>query len=84
MPNALKVLLPKAKYENGYVTVTYSSGVLYTFPVVGNKRLEVGTEAQLSNIEVSRTGLHWPDLDEDLSFAGLARGDYGQRIRMAC
>lgn len=23
-------------------------------------------------------GLHWPDLDEDLSFKGLLAGDYGQ------
>lgn len=25
--------------------------------------------------------LRWPDLDEDLSFAGLLRGDYGQYVR---
>ena len=26
-------------------------------------------------------GIHWPDLDEDLSFRGLLQGDYGQRGR---
>ncbi len=37
-----------------------------------------GTTQELNNIEVSPYGLHWPDLDEDLSFSGLFRGDYGQ------
>jgi hypothetical protein len=27
---------------------------------------------------VSPYGLHWPDLDEDLSSRGLLEGDYGQ------
>jgi hypothetical protein len=30
-------------------------------------------------VEISPFGLHWPELDEDLSFAGLKRGDFGQR-----
>ena len=36
-------------------------------------RLRRGTEAQLKNIEVSPSGygLHWPDIDEDLSIDGL-------------
>ncbi len=25
-------------------------------------------------------GLHWPTLDEDLSFQGLLKGDYGQYV----
>ncbi len=48
------------------------------FPVAGNRRLAGGSPEQLSHVEVSPFGIHWPDLDEDLSFAGLARGDYGQ------
>jgi hypothetical protein len=38
-----------------------------------------GNAAQLNNVEISPFGLHWPELDEDLSFAGLKRGDFGQR-----
>ena len=34
-------------------------------------------------MEVSPFGIHWPDLDEDLSFAGLSRGDYGQYVDSA-
>jgi hypothetical protein len=32
----------------------------------------------LANIELSPFGLHWPDLDEDLSIRGILAGDYGQ------
>jgi hypothetical protein len=37
-----------------------------------------GSHQQLNHIEISPFGLHWPDLDEDLSFRGLHGGDYGQ------
>jgi hypothetical protein len=32
----------------------------------------------LNHIEISPFGLHWPELDEDLSFRDLLEGDYGQ------
>jgi len=32
----------------------------------------------LNNIELSPFGVHWPDLDEDLSFHGIAEGNFGQ------
>lgn len=54
-------------------------GQLLHFCIDGNPYLEVGTPVQLNNIELSPDGLHWPDLDEDLSIAGILAGDYGQR-----
>ena len=71
----------KATYENGFVVILMESGVEIKFPVKDNKRLAKGTDKQLNNIEISPYGLHWPDLDEDLSFRGLLRGDYGQNIK---
>ena len=66
-------------YQEGYIFVTMESGVEIRFPVGDNPRLSRGTAQQLNNIEVSPFGLHWPELDEDLSFRGLLEGDYGQR-----
>ncbi|MXX74366.1 MAG: DUF2442 domain-containing protein [Holophagales bacterium] len=43
-----------------------------------NPRLEGGTEAELERIELSPFGLHWPELDEDLSMRGILAGDFGQ------
>lgn len=67
-----------ARYDAGYVIVAMESGVEIRFPVARNRRLARGTPDQLNNVEISPYGLHWPDLDEDLSFRGLAMGDYGQ------
>jgi len=50
-----------------------------SFPVRGNPRLEGQSAAQLDHIEVSPFGLHWPELDEDLSIKGILAGNYGQR-----
>jgi hypothetical protein len=67
-----------ANYQNGRIVVSMQSGVEIRFPVAGNPRLAKGTPQQLNHIEISPFGLHWPDLDEDLSFRGLIEGDYGQ------
>ncbi len=67
-----------AAYEDGHIVIRMESGVEIRFPVENNERLARGTDKQLNNIEISPYGLHWPDLDEDLSFRGLLEGDYGQ------
>ena len=67
-----------AIYKNGHIIVHMESGVEIKFPVRNNKRLARATVQQLNNIEISSYGIHWPDLDEDLSFKGLLEGDYGQ------
>ncbi len=70
--------LKAARFESGFIVVEMLSGVEIRFPVAENRRLRGGTPEQLNRIEVSPFGLHWPDLDEDLSLRGLAEGDYGQ------
>ncbi|NBP25044.1 MAG: DUF2442 domain-containing protein, partial [Proteobacteria bacterium] len=51
------------------------------FPVALNPRLAQGTPQQLGHIEISPFGLHWPELDEDLSIRGILAGDYGQGLK---
>ena len=70
----------RAAYEKGCIVVRMRSGVEIRFPVSANKRLADATARTLNNIEISPFGLHWPDLDEDLSFRGLLAGDYGQHV----
>ena len=72
--------LPSVSLSDGFASVFFSDGASFRFPVAGNPRLAAGSPSLLSHVEVSPFGLHWPDLDEDLSFAGLARGDYGQHV----
>jgi hypothetical protein len=68
----------QASFCDGYIHVSMETGVEIKFPVDKNPRLRSGSPAQLNHNEISHFGLHWPDLDEDLSFEGLARGDFGQ------
>jgi hypothetical protein len=77
----MSVLIDNARsavYRDGQVILAFASGKEIRFPVSDNPRLANGTDAQLNRIEISPLGIHWPDLDEDLSFEGLLKGDYGQ------
>lgn len=71
-----------AVYRDNMILLMMDSGAEVRFPVHANPRLARGTPAQLRNIEISPFGLHWPDLDEDLSFRGILAGDYGQHQRV--
>ena len=67
--------------RDGQIIITLASGNEIRFPVAANPRLAKGTEAQLNRVEISPYGIHWPDLDEDLSFEGFLKGDHGQGAR---
>jgi hypothetical protein len=49
------------------------------FPAAKSRRLRNATPAQLAHVELicNGTGLHWPDLDEDLSVLGIIEGRFG-------
>lgn len=76
--NTLVDKATKVDYCAPNLVVEMASGVVLSFPIKHNPRLAKGSPAQLRNVEVSHYGLHWPELDEDLSFEGLLRGDFGQ------
>ena len=49
------------------------------FPAAKNKRLAKANPEQLANVELicNGTGLHWEELDEDLSVIGILEGRLG-------
>lgn len=49
------------------------------FPAKKNKRLHKAAAPQLANVEIicDGTGIHWPDLDEDLTVQGIIEGRTG-------
>jgi Protein of unknown function (DUF2442) len=78
--NAVSTLADNAEsatFVRGEIVVRMKSGREFRFIASRNPRLSKGTPAQLANIELSPYGLHWPDLDEDLSYRGLLVGDFG-------
>jgi hypothetical protein len=73
-----------AAFIDGHIVVRMEGGIEMRFPVSRNPRLAKATADQLNNIEISPFGLHWPDLDEDLSFRGIAEGNFGQYQKEEC
>jgi hypothetical protein len=76
--NTLADLARSAEHMDGEIIIRMDSGTELRFPVAENPRLARGTPRQLNHIELSPFGLHWPDLNEDLSFQGLLEGNHGQ------
>lgn len=70
----------KAWVENRMICMLMSDNKEIRFPVAANKKLQDATDKQKNNIEIicGGTGLHWPDLDEDLSVTGIIEGRFGQ------
>lgn len=62
--------------EDERLVVELMDGRAIAAPLVWYPRLANATEAQRNHWELSGAGLgiHWPDIDEDLSTEGLLRG----------
>ena len=60
------------------MVVSLVDGRKIIVPLVWFPRLKGATEKQLENFEIlgNGEGIHWPDMDEDLSVAGLLRGNH--------
>ncbi len=56
--------------------VTFTDGRILSVPLAWFPTLRAATPAQRMRYEIGGGGisLHWPDLDEDLSIAGLMAG----------
>lgn len=76
----LNQIATKAWFENDHICFKLSDEKEIRFPIFLNSRFKDATPQQLNNIELicGGTGLHWPDLDEDLSVIGIMEGRYGK------
>jgi hypothetical protein len=75
----LQFIAKKAWYENGMICISLEDGREIRFPAYLSERLKQAPVASLGNIEVicNGTGLHWPDLGEDLSVQRIMEGRFG-------
>jgi len=66
------------------VVVDMANGASFSFPPALAQGLADARPAELAVIEISPmgTGLHWPQLDADLSVEGLLTGVFGSRAWM--
>ena len=63
-------------FNNESISVNLMDGRTITVPLAWYPRLLNATPAQLENWEIcgSGYGIHWEDIDEDLSTEGMLRG----------
>lgn len=66
-PNAVR-------FDDDTLWVSLSDGRTIAAPLAWFPRLLAATPKQRGNVELSRSGLHWDALDEDISVAGLLAG----------
>jgi hypothetical protein len=61
------------------LVVTLADGRKIVTPPDWYPRLARATAAQRENFEIMPMGIHWPEIDEDLSIAGMLRGQRATR-----
>ena len=73
---AIDARVAAARIEADQLVVDLLDGRTIAAPLAWFPRLEGATDEQRANIEIAGGGhgLHWPDVDEDLSVEGLLRG----------
>jgi hypothetical protein len=68
-------------FDDQRMTVELSDGRLLGVPLAWFPRLSRATKEQREKYEFSPGGLHWDELDEDISIAGLLEGRADQTRR---
>lgn len=56
-------------------------GVTYRQSLVWYPRLERATDEERSRYEISTIGIHWPELDEDVSFESFLYDDADPSVK---
>jgi len=74
----LHPLAHSIKCTDTTIIVELIDGRTISAPLVWFPKLSQASKKQLENWELlgDGEGIHWPDLDEDLSIAGLLRGTH--------
>lgn len=79
--------LEAVRFEDDTFLVSLLDGRTITAPLAWFPRLLAASPEQRAQVELSKNGLHWDALDEDISVAGLlagrpdlSRGDLHQSV----
>lgn len=71
-------LAHNVEFTDDDLIVSLVDGRKVIIPLVWFPRLAKATKSQLENFRIpgDGEGIHWPDIDEDLSVAGLLQGNH--------
>jgi hypothetical protein len=62
------------RFDDSSMWVDLADGRILAVPLAWFPRLVHATPEQRAAVEISRSGLHWEALNEDISIAGLLAG----------
>ena len=76
----LATIAVEARVDGAEIVVRLADGREISFPIALNRKLREAEPAKRAKLEIicGGTGLHWPDLDEDLSVLGILEGRLGR------
>ncbi len=63
-----------AECDGRHLSVTLANGRVLQTPLWWYPRLLAATAEQRSQLELSPLGIHWPEIDEDISVASMRPG----------
>jgi hypothetical protein len=65
----------KAFCDEATLNVVLADGRHISTPIWWYPRLAKASQAARNNIELMQMGMHWPEIDEDISVASMLRGE---------
>lgn len=77
----MSISASSVRFDEHTMWVELTDGRTVGVPLAWFPRLLKASPAQRDKVEISRIGLHWDEIDEDISVAGLlaGRGDITHR-----
>ncbi len=79
-----EILIENVEVTDDTITTYLTDGRTISVPLVWSWRLAEATPEQQANFEIigNGEGIHWPDIDEDLSAEGMLYGTPAPRPRL--
>ena len=74
LPEGTDVRATAVRFDEDAMWVDLDDGRTLGIPLAWFPRLLHGTPEQRAAVRISPSGLHWEELDEDISIAGLLAG----------
>jgi hypothetical protein len=77
---SISVSATSVRFDENQMWVELDDGRTLGIPLAWFPRLLHGAPALREQVSISRSGLHWEELDEDISIAGLLAGRGDQTV----
>jgi hypothetical protein len=74
LESELDVRATEVRVTEAELIVEFEDGRTLSSPIAWYPRLQHGNDKERQKFEIGAFGIHWPDLDEDISYRGLLLG----------